>query len=148
MKMPVRIGIAILAISSFAVPLALPSAAGDSLQQPQAAVVTEPGAVPTALCPLVDFDTAQFVWDPVTGHRVLEVQGVAGYAGMQIELAPLAYVRQPEFWAIQVTGCAPGTGLSVMTPYTATLDIDEYAPGRQGADILGRNQDIRLSYTG
>ena len=44
--------------------------------------------------------------------------------------------RQPDFWAITVTGCSSGTGLPVVTPYTATLDFTGPL-GRCGIEAVG-----------
>ena len=66
----------------------------------------------------------------------LVVSGVNPIAGVSVSLEPLVYVRQPEFWGIEVTACAPVIGLPVMTPYTEKLDVT-HALGTKGVEVIG-----------
>ena len=38
------------------------------------------------------------------------------YATRHIALVPLVYLRQPDYWEIEVVGCLRGLGLPVLTP--------------------------------
>jgi hypothetical protein len=74
---------------------------------------------------------------------VLIVTGVKPYANMQVELMPLIYIRQPDYWEIEVVGCLRGIGLPVLTPYTVALPLDGVR-GRHGVEVVGANRRKRI----
>jgi hypothetical protein len=54
---------------------------------------------------LVDFDKAEIVTLPIFPPRyVLRVTGVRPWANMEVDLVPLVYIRQPDYWGIEVIG--------------------------------------------
>ena len=59
-------------------------------------------------CRLIDFEKAEVRPGIVSGTYILIVNGIKPYLNMQVNLVPLVYVRQPEYWGIEVTGCLPG----------------------------------------
>ena len=38
-----------------------------------------------------------------------------------VQLAPLIYIQQPDYWGIEVVGCQHGFGIPIMVPYSVTL---------------------------
>jgi len=62
---------------------------------------------------------------------------------MKVELLPLIYIRQPEYWGIEVVGCQSGIGLPVMTPYHVTLDISHLL-GTVGIEVIGAGASRKI----
>jgi len=125
------------------------------LAQPAAAAEQQAGATPQvgtgfSACRVIDFDRAMVLPDlwsnDTTGpisRRVLVVAGYAPYGGMTVSLEPLIYIRQPEYWGIQVIGCMPEIGLPVLTPYLVKLDITA-TRGTLGIEVVGANKTVRI----
>jgi heat shock protein HslJ len=112
---------------------------------------TRPAAGP-GVCSTIDFATAQVVPIASTGpagsvRYRLTVRGTKPSSNVTVSLVPLVYVRQPEYWGIQVTGCASGPGLPVLMPYTATYDFTG-PMGTCGIDVLGRTTSKRFNLAG
>src|SRR4029434_9127180 len=74
---------------------------------------------------------------------VLIVTGTKPFVNMQVELMPLTYIRQPDYWEIEVVGCLRGIGLPVLTPYTVSLPLDGVR-GVHGVEVVGANGRKRL----
>ncbi|MGD9543905.1 MAG: hypothetical protein AB7F41_12395 [Methylocystis sp.] len=55
---------------------------------------------------------------------ILIVSGKKPCLNMTVRLAPATYVRQPEYWEIQVTGSVPGICLTAIGDYHETLPLD------------------------
>jgi hypothetical protein len=55
---------------------------------------------------------------------ILIVSGKKPYLNMTVRLSPLTYIRQPEYWEIQVIGSVPGIGLPTIGSYTESLPLD------------------------
>ena len=90
-------------------------------------------------CRLIDFDKDQTEVRPgiVSGTYILIVRGTKPYLNMQVNLVPLVYIRQPEYWGIEVTGCLPGgIGLPATAPYIATLPLNGTI-GTKGIEVIG-----------
>jgi len=116
------------------------------------------GSRPTAspgTCSTIDFETAQVVPIATTGSvppavRVryrLTVTGTKAASNVNVSLVPLVYVRQPAYWGIQVTGCASGVGLPVLTPYTVTFDFTG-PMGTCGIAVVGRTTSKQFDLAG
>jgi hypothetical protein len=56
-------------------------------------------------CRLIDFDTVKVVPGIVNGTWFLIVSGNKPYVTMRVDLSPRVYIRQPEYWGIEVVGC-------------------------------------------
>ncbi len=88
-------------------------------------------------CRLINFDKAEVRPGIVSGTYFLIVRGTKPYLNMEVNLVPLVYVRQPEYWGIEVTGCLPGEiGLPATEPYTAILSLTGTI-GTKGIEVIG-----------
>jgi hypothetical protein len=95
---------------------------------------------------LIDFEDAEVRPGFVTGTFILVVRGIKPYLNMEVRLTPLVYIRQPEFWGIEVVGSLPGgIGLPTTSPYTASLPLDGIL-GTRGIEVIGaaRSKKIEL----
>ena len=93
---------------------------------------------------LIDFERAEVRPGFLPETYILVVSGTKPYLNMQVELSPLVYIRQPEYWGIEVIGSLPGIGLLGPTPYTVSLPLDGIR-GSLGIEILGANQTQLLN---
>jgi hypothetical protein len=106
-----------------------------------------PPTVPAAQSTgLVEFETAEVVSQMIYPPRpVLVVTGRKPHPSMTIELVPLVYIRQPEYWGIEVigSGAGPRGAAGVSVPYAVQLDL---APctGTAGVEVVGANQSKQL----
>jgi hypothetical protein len=64
---------------------------------------------------------------------------------MEVDLTPLVYIRQPEFWGIEVIGRLPGgIGLPTTAPYTASLPLNGIT-GTKGVEVIGATRSEKIS---
>ena len=87
-------------------------------------------------CRLINFDKVQVAPGLVEGTWILVVSGTKPYINMKVELMPLVYVRQPEYWGIEVVGCLAGVGLPAIGPYSVSLPLDGIT-GTKGIEVIG-----------
>jgi hypothetical protein len=60
-------------------------------------------APPATNCRAIDFESAQVFPSPTLPARhVLAVRGEKPYSNMEVKLNPLVYIRQPEYWGLEV----------------------------------------------
>jgi hypothetical protein len=90
----------------------------------------------SSACRLISFRDAEVVPGIVNDTWFLIVSGVKPWATMKVELHPLIYIRQPEYWGIEVVGCQSGVGLPVQAPYHVSLDIT-HVRGTIGIEVIG-----------
>ncbi|MEV0614525.1 hypothetical protein AB0I81_14450 [Nonomuraea sp. NPDC050404] len=88
---------------------------------------------------LIDFEEAKVVRGIVPNTFILVVSGTKPYLNMEVSLVPLTYVKQPEFWGIEVVGTLKGFGLPATAPYTVTLPLDGVI-GTEGIEVIGANK--------
>jgi hypothetical protein len=88
---------------------------------------------------LIDFEHAEVRPGFLPGTYILVVSGTKPYLNMQVDLSPLVYIRQPEYWGIEVIGSLPGIGLPALAPYTVSLPLDGIR-GSIGIEVIGANQ--------
>ncbi len=93
----------------------------------------------------VDFEDAQVHLGISEGSYVLSVSGKKNYLNMTVHLAPRTYVRQPEYWEIEVIGVLTGIGLPAVGPYSVSLPLDGIT-GTKGIEVVGasRRQQIEV----
>jgi hypothetical protein len=87
-------------------------------------------------CRIINFETAQVVPGFVPKTFFLIVTGVKPWVTMSVELRPLIYIRQPEYWGIEVVACQHGIGLPMQVPYHVALDIT-HVLGTKGIEVIG-----------
>jgi hypothetical protein len=85
---------------------------------------------------LIDFEEARVVPGIVPGTFILVVSGTKPYLNMNVELSPLVYVKQPEYWGIEVVGTLRGIGLPATAPYSESLPLDGVL-GTKGIEVIG-----------
>ncbi len=96
-------------------------------------------------CRVVEFEKAEIV----TRHSfppqyILVVSGTKPVS-MKIDLIPLIYVQQPDYWGIEVVGCLPGgIVLPAFGPYTISLSLAGVT-GTEGVEVIGANRTERLA---
>jgi hypothetical protein len=95
---------------------------------------------------LIDFEEAQVRPGIVSGTYILIVRGTKPYLNMEVNLIPLVYIRQPEYWGIEVIGSLPGgIGLAAPTaPYIASLALNGTI-GTQGIEVIGATRSEKIS---
>jgi hypothetical protein len=74
---------------------------------------------------------------------LLSVSGTKPYLNMDVQLVPLQYIRQPEYWGIEVVGSLRGMGLAVLSPYAVTLLLAG-CTGSLGIEVIGADQSVTL----
>jgi hypothetical protein len=93
---------------------------------------------------LINFTTAKVFTGIVPGKYILVVSGTAPCANMVVELSPLVYIRQPEYWGIEVLGSLPGgICLTALKHYTESLPLDGIL-GTKGIEVIGANKRQRI----
>ncbi|TYB58857.1 hypothetical protein FXF51_35600 [Nonomuraea sp. PA05] len=85
---------------------------------------------------LIDFEEARVVPGIVPKSFILIVSGTKPYINMTVSLSPLVYIKQPEYWGIEVIGSLPGIGLPATAPYTVSLPLDGIL-GTKGIEVIG-----------
>ena len=84
----------------------------------------------------IDFERVDIRPGFVSGTYILIVSGTKSWINMQVDLVALVYVRQPEYWGIEVVGRLTGFGLPTEAPYTVALPLDGIT-GTEGIEVLG-----------
>jgi hypothetical protein len=94
---------------------------------------------------LIDFEQAEVVTlESFPPQYVLVVRGMKPYLNMRVNLVPLVYVRQPEYWGIEVVGCLRGgIGLPALAPYTASIPLAAIT-GTKGIEVIGATRSERI----
>lgn len=95
---------------------------------------------------LIDFEEAEIRPGIVSGTYILIVKGTTPYLNMTVNLVPLVYVRQPEYWGIEVIGSLSGIGLPATAPYTASIPI-EGIRGTEGIEVIGATLSKQISFS-
>jgi hypothetical protein len=98
---------------------------------------------PSTMCRLINFDHAQVVPGFIPKTFFLIVSGKKPWASMKVELVPLVFIAQPDYWGIEVTGCQSGFGIPVQVPYSAVLDIT-HVLGKSGIEVIGANKKEKI----
>jgi hypothetical protein len=92
----------------------------------------------------IDFTDASLVTLRTFPPRhILRVSGTKPYADMRVELVPLVYIRQPEYWEVEVVGSLRGAGLAGPAPYTESLEVTATI-GTRGLQVVGASTAERF----
>jgi hypothetical protein len=86
----------------------------------------------------IPFQTAKVVPGVVSGTHILIVAGETACINMKVRLAPLIYIRCPEYWGIEVVGSLDGPCIIgiVPTPYSVAIQLNGII-GSKGIEVLG-----------
>lgn len=98
---------------------------------------------PSTLCRVIDFDRAEVVTGIIPKTFFLIVSGQKPWITMTVELVPLIYIIQPDYWGIEVIGCQRGIGLPTTAPYSVALDIS-HVLGKHGIEVIGANKKQKI----
>jgi hypothetical protein len=101
-------------------------------------------------CTTIAYEAAKVVplprytaYTPFPSYQLV-VTGKTAYFNQRVKLVPLVYIRQPEYWGIQVQGCLSGdVGLPAEKPFTVTLDL-RGTLGTLGVEVIGANRRERF----
>ena len=105
------------------------------------------GQPPATAFRLLDFDDARIITlRSFPPQFVLRVSGTKPYANMDVELVPLVYVQQPEYWEIEVVGSLRGIGLPSQAPYAVSLPLAGVI-GKRGIEVVGASRRERFDLT-
>ena len=92
----------------------------------------------------LDFDRARIITRRTfPPQHVLQVVGTAPSSNFKVALVPLVYVRQPDYWEVEIIGTATGIGTPVVVDYEVTLPTSA-AQGRLGIEVVGTSHRKRL----
>jgi hypothetical protein len=94
-------------------------------------------------CRLIDFDKAEVVPGFIPKTFFLIVAGTKPWMTMKVELQPLIYIHQPEYWGIEVVGCLDGIGLPAVVPYHVERDISHLL-GTRGIEVIGASSRKKI----
>jgi hypothetical protein len=94
---------------------------------------------------LIDFERAQILaLRTFPPQLILRVTGTKPYLNMEVELVPLVFIRQPEFWGIEVVGRLPGgIGLPALAPYDVSIPLSGIT-GTKGIEVIGATRSKRI----
>ncbi len=87
-------------------------------------------------CRVIEFENVDVVPGIVNDTWFVNVSGTKRYRNMTVRLVPLVYVKQPEYWEIEVVGCLPGIALPALAPYSESIALDGIR-GKKGIEIIG-----------
>jgi hypothetical protein len=63
---------------------------------------------------------------------------------MKVELVPVVYVRQPDYWEIELVGCLRGgICLPVVMPFAEAIPI-QGTTGTKGIKVVGATKVVKL----
>jgi hypothetical protein len=74
---------------------------------------------------------------------VLTVTGTKPFLNMEVDLVPLVFVRQPEYWGIEVVGCLRGIGLPAVAPYTVSMPLGGFV-GTEGIEVIRATRSEKI----
>ena len=96
---------------------------------------------------LINFTKARIVPGIVNRTWILIVEGTKPCLNMTVRLIPLIYVKQPEYWGIEVTGTVPGFCLPATAPYSVSLPLDGII-GTKGIEVIGAKKKKKIDVPG
>jgi hypothetical protein len=98
---------------------------------------------------VIDFDRTNIITlESFPPQYLLVVSGTKPYSNMTVRLSPLTYIRQPEYWGIEVVGQLPGgIGLPAFAPYEVSLPLAGIM-GTVGVEVIGATRSKKLDLDG
>lgn len=86
---------------------------------------------------VIDFDNVEISPGIVNDTWFVTVSGTKPFLNMSVRLTPLVYIRQPEYWGIEVVGFLPGYQRKGAVLYNSEpLPLDGIR-GTKGIEIIG-----------
>lgn len=101
-------------------------------------------APPSGSVRLIKFTRARVVPGIVPCTFFLVVSGTKPYLNMTVELKPLIYVRQPDYWGIEVVGSLHGIEIPATAPYTVHIPLNHIL-GKKGIEVIGANKRQKIN---
>jgi len=101
-------------------------------------------APPSGSVRLITFTRAKVVPGIVPCTFFLVVSGTKPYLNMTVELKPLIYIQQPDYWGIEVVGSLHGIGIPVTAPYTVFIPLNHII-GKKGIEAIGANKRQKIN---
>jgi hypothetical protein len=92
---------------------------------------------------LLDISSAELRPGFFKGTYFLVVQGTKPWITMVVGFSRRIYIRQPDYWEIEVVGLQSGIGLPQTAPFIHAEDVTG-SVGTKGVDVVGNNQTIRV----
>lgn len=96
---------------------------------------------------IINFTKARIVPGFLPRTWILIVTGTKPCLNMTVRLSPLIYIRQPEYWGIEVIGSLPGFCLPVSAPYTVSIPLGGIT-GTRGIEVIGANKRQKIVVPG
>lgn len=94
---------------------------------------------------LIDFTKAEVRPGFVTNTWILIVRGIKPCLNMTVELSPRIYIKQPDYWGIEVVGSLHGTCIVGIAPapYDVSLPLDGIV-GKKGIEVIGAKKRQKI----
>jgi hypothetical protein len=94
---------------------------------------------------LIDFEWTEVVTlESFPPQFLLRVGGMKPYANMRVDLSPLVYIGQPEYWGIEGVGhLRGGILLPAEVPYEVSLPLSGIT-GTRGVEVIGANRSKKI----
>jgi hypothetical protein len=98
---------------------------------------------------LVDFEDVEIrTLRSFPRQHVLVVSGTKPYMNMEVTLAALTYIRQPEYRGVEVVGRLPGgIGLPALAPYQVSIPLAGVT-GTKGIEVIGATRSEQVALPG
>ncbi len=93
-------------------------------------------------CRVIDFEKVHIVPGFVSGTWIATISGTKPWASMNVQPVPLIYIRQPEYWGIEIVGCNTGIGLPQTAPYSVSIPVQGL--GTIGVEIIGATKSEKF----
>ena len=94
---------------------------------------------------LINFDKAEVITGIVPRKYILVVSGTAPCLNMHVSLSPLIYIKQPDYWGIEVVGSLPGgICLRALKHYTVSIPLDGIT-GKKGIEVIGAGKREKIN---
>jgi hypothetical protein len=98
---------------------------------------------PASSSALINFSRAEVRPGIVPKTYFLIVYGTKPCLNLTVELVPLIYIRQPEFWGIEVRGTLSGPCLTSTAPYHVFISLEGIL-GTKGIEVIGKSTKKKI----
>jgi len=105
---------------------------------------TYKGLPPATAFRLLDFAKASVITlRSLPPQFILRVSGTKPFLNMDVELVPVVFIQQPEYWTIEVVGSLRGIAIPAQAPYAVSLPVTSFL-GTKGIEVAGANRTQRF----